>query len=313
MSGTRRANRSGAFRVVAFVTSALTRRRLLLGGSVAAVAGGAALAGVELEVLPGKASLYHHLGADGPDGVVPDVEPARVRYGAFRSAARGKRVGWALAAPAGATAGLPVLLALHGRRQDHTAAFRRSRLALDRFLADAVRRGVPPFAVASVDGGETYWHDRASGDRAETMVVEELLPRLDRQGLDTTRLALTGWSMGGFGALHLAGVLGGSRVRAVAAMSPALWHTYDDTAPGAYDDAADFRRTTVLGRQDDLAGIAVRVDCGKGDPFYATTRDYVEEFRDAPSGGFERGDHDSGYWRRIAPRVLRFAGEALGR
>ncbi|NHA01383.1 hypothetical protein G5V59_20195 [Nocardioides sp. W3-2-3] len=140
-----------------------------------------------------------------------------------------------------------------------------------------------------------------------------LLPRLERQGLDTTRLALTGWSMGGFGALHLADVLGADRVRAVAAMSPALWHSYDDTAPGAYDDAADFRRTTVLGRQDGLAGIAVRVDCGKGDPFYATTRDYVAGFEHPPAGGFERGDHDSGYWRRIAPRVLRFVGEALGR
>lgn len=202
------------------MTFALTRCRLLLGASAATLAGGAVLAGVELEVLPGKASLYHHLGADGPDGVVPDVEPARVHYGAFRSAARGQRVGWALAAPPGANAGLPGLLALHGRGQDHTAAFLRSRLALDRFLTDAVRRGVPPFAIVSVDGGETYWHDRASGDRAETMMVEELLPRLDRQGLDTTRLALTGWSMGGFGALHLAGVLGPDRVRAVAAMPP---------------------------------------------------------------------------------------------
>ncbi|WP_278258439.1 hypothetical protein [Nocardioides convexus] len=123
--------------------------------------------------MPGKASLYHHLGADGPDGVVPDVEPARVHYGAFRSSARGRRVGWAVATPGGTGTGLPVLVVLHGRGQDHTAVFRRSRLALDRFLTDAVRRGVPPFAIASVDGGETYWHDRASGDRAETMVVEE--------------------------------------------------------------------------------------------------------------------------------------------
>ncbi len=293
--------------------TSLTRRRALLASGAVALTGAAALTGVELEVLPGKASLYRHLGADGVDGVVPDVEPARVHYGAFRSAARGRRVGWAVATPGGRSAGLPVLLVLHGRGHDHTAAFRRSRLALHHFLTDAVRRGVPPFAVVSADGGETYWHDREDGDRAATMVVEELLPLLDRQGLDTTRLAFAGWSMGGFGALHLAGSLGRPRVRAVAAMSPALWHRYDDTAPGAYDDAADFRRTTVLGRQEDLAGIAVRVDCGKGDPFYATTRDYVAAFDERPAGGFERGDHDSGYWRRIAPRVLRFVGEALAR
>lgn len=293
----------------------VSRRRLLWGSAAAAAVGGAGLAGVELEVLPGKASLYHHLGHDGPDGVVPDVEPGRVVHGAFASRARGTDVGWALARPPGVDPDerLPVVVALHGRRQDHTSAFRRDRLALDRFMAALTSDGVPPFAVASVDGGETYWHDRASGDRAQTMVVEELLPLLEKQGVSTARIGFVGWSMGGFGALHLAAALGPERVAAVAAMSPALWHRYDDTAPGAYDDAADFEQVTVMGRQERLAGIGVRVDCGKGDPFYARTRDYVEGFpeRQQPAGGFELGDHDSGYWRRIAPDVLRFLGGAL--
>lgn len=295
-------------------TGGITRRGLLWGGTTALAAGGAALAGVELEVLPGKALLYHHLGHDGPDGVVPEVEPGRLDFATFRSRARGKEVGWALARPPGvpaAAGALPVVVALHGRGQDHTSAFRRDRLALDRFLAAAVAHGVPPFAIASVDGEETYWHDRASGDRAQTMVVDELLPRLAEAGLDTGRIGFVGWSMGGFGALHLGALLGPERVAAVAALSPALWHAYDDTAPGAYDDAADFDRVTVMGRQTELDGIAVRVDCGKGDPFYATSRDYVEGFADPPAGGFQLGDHDSGYWRRIAPRVLRFLGSAL--
>lgn len=295
-------------------TMRITRRRLLWGGTTALVVGGAALAGVELEVLPGKASLYHHLGHDGVDGVVPEVEPGRLDRGSFRSRARGKDVGWAVARPPGLPAPdgtLPVVVALHGRGQDHTSAFRRDRLALDRFLADAVAHGVPPFAVASIDGEETYWHDRASGDRAQTMVVDELLPLLADAGLDTRRIGLVGWSMGGFGALHLGAALGPDRVAAVSALSPALWHEYDDTAPGAYDDAADFERVTVMGRQAELDGIAVRVDCGKGDPFYANTRDYVAGFADPPAGGFQLGDHDSGYWRRIAPRVLRFLGDAL--
>ncbi len=295
-------------------TRRITRRRLLWGGTTALAAGGAALAGVELELVPGKASLYHHLGHDGADGIVPEVEPGRVDYGSFRSRARGKQVGWALARPPGAPAAdgtLPVVVALHGRGQDHTSAFRRDRLALDRFLADGVARGVPAFAVASIDGDESYWHDRADGDRAGAMVVDELLPMLADLGLDTRRTGLVGWSMGGFGALHLGASLGPSRVAAVAALSPALWHEYDDTAPGAYDDAADFDRVTVMGRQAALDRIPVRVDCGKGDPFYATTRDYVAGFDDPPAGGFQLGDHDSGYWRRIAPRVLEFLGAAL--
>ncbi|KRB78533.1 hypothetical protein ASE01_04540 [Nocardioides sp. Root190] len=289
----------------------MSRRALLWAGGGTAAAGGAVATGIQLEVLPGRSSAYHHLGLDGGEAEAPDVEPATVEWRAFRSQARGRRVGWALARPAGAPAGLPVVVVLHGRGQDHTAAFRRTRLALDRFLADAVARGVPPFAIASVDGDESYWHDRSDGDRAATMVVDELLPRLEESGLDTSRVAFTGWSMGGFGALHLASRLGPDRVAAVAAMSPALWHRYADTAPGAYDDASDFEQVTVLGRQDELDGIAVRVDCGKGDPFFATCRDYVEGFARRPAGRLELGDHDSGYWRRIAPGVLRFLGEAL--
>lgn len=293
----------------------VTRRRLLIGGGTAALAGAVALGGVEAEVLPGKAWLYHHLGRDGADGVLPDVAPAPVTTGAFDSAARGRQVGWALARPTGVpTAGLPLVLALHGRGQDHTSAFRPDRMGLDRYLADAVRRGVPPFAIASVDGDATYWHDRADGDRAETMLVDELLPLLAAaHGLTTDRIALVGWSMGGVGVLHLAAALGPDRVAAVAALSPALWHRYDETAPGAYDDPADFRRVGVMGRQDELDRIAVRVDCGKGDPFYATTRDYVAGFAagQEPAGGFELGDHDSGYWRRMVPGVLRFLGEGL--
>lgn len=291
----------------------LTRRGLLWGGGSALALGGAAAAGVQLELLPGRSSAYHHLGLDGGEAQAPDVEPATVTWSAFDSAARGRRVGWALARPDGAPVHLPVVIALHGRGQDHTAAFRRTRLALDRFLAVAIDRGVPPFAIASIDGDESYWHDRADGDRAGAMVIEELLPLLVEKGLDTGRVAFTGWSMGGFGSLHLARTLGPERVAAVAAMSPALWHEYADTAPGAYDDVADFERVSVMGRQDDLAGIAVRVDCGKGDPFFSACRDYVEGFEQRPAGRLGLGDHDSGYWRRIAPAVLRFLGEELSR
>ncbi|GAA4818989.1 alpha/beta hydrolase [Nocardioides caeni] len=291
----------------------VTRRRLLGGSAAVVTAGAAALAGVELEVLPGKSTLYHRLGHDGEDGVVPSVEPGRLDSGAFASRARGREVGWAVARPprSGAAAPLPVVLVLHGRGNDHRMPFQRDGLGLDRFLARAVDDGLPPFALASVDGGEAYWHDRADGDRAQTMVLDEFLPLLADQGLDTSRIALAGWSMGGFGALHLGAVLGPERVAAVAALSPALWHDYDDTAPGAYDDADDFDRVSVMDRQADLDGIAVRVDCGQGDPFCAAGRDYVDGFDHRPAGGFQLGDHDRGYWRRMAPDVLQFVGEAL--
>lgn len=260
-------------------------------------------------------AAYRHRTDDGPDGVVPDTRGGEVVSGSFVSAARkGARCGWSIATPRGGWftdgPGLPVVVVLHGRRNDHASAFARSYLALDRFLAAGMADGMAPIAIASVDGGDTYWHARRSGEDAGAMVVDEFVPLLAQRGLDTSRIGLLGWSMGGFGALHLAPALG-EAVKAVGVMSPALWHRYEDTSPGAYDDAADFARMTVFGRENTLAGVPLRVDCGTGDPFYAATRDFVRDLPERPGGGFTRGDHDIGYWRRVVPKQLRFLAEAV--
>jgi S-formylglutathione hydrolase FrmB len=268
---------------------------------------------VDQGVFPGRAWLYRNLGPDSPDGVVPDVESGRTDSGAFVSEARlGERCGWTVALPPGHDGqGLPVSVVLHGRGGDHTSAFDGSYLALDRFLAAAVAEGATPFALASVDGGETYWHQRDSGEDAGAMVVDEFLPLLASRGLDVRRIGLFGWSMGGFGSLLLASRLGPDRVAAVAAASPALWHDFADTAPGAFDNPKDFSEVTAFGRQGLLDGVAVRVDCGDADPFYPATRDYVDGFTRPPAGGFQPGGHDVGYWRRMAPAQLRFLARAF--
>nr|WP_237447598.1 alpha/beta hydrolase-fold protein [Nocardioides flavescens] len=184
--------------------------------------------------MPGRTSLYRHLHLDGPDGVVPTSSTGETENGVLTSRARnGRRCGWSIACPAGPRAGLPVVVVLHGRGGDHSSAFSPTYLGLDRFRDATVVTGVPAYALASVDGGEEYWHARADGDDPAAMVVDEFLPLLAERGLDTSRLGLLGRSMGGYGALHLAGVLGRDRVSAVAAMSPALWRDYADTAPGA--------------------------------------------------------------------------------
>ena len=94
-------------------------------------------------------------------------------------------------------------------------------------------------------------------------------------------------------------------------MSPALWHEYTDSAPGAFDDEADLADAAVLGRQSALAGVAVRVDCGDRDPFAPVTRDYRAGFTHPPAGGIEPGAHELAYWRRMALPQLRFLGSAL--
>jgi S-formylglutathione hydrolase FrmB len=263
-------------------------------------------------VLPGRSWLYDHFGPDGVDGVVPRVPPGPTTSGSFVSEARlGQRCGWTIAYPPGPRARLPVAVVLHGRGDDHASAFSPDYLELDRFLAAAVDRGATPFALASVDGGESYWHARDSGEDAGAMVLQEFLPLLADHGLDVSRVGFVGWSMGGYGALTLAARLGPDRTLVASAMSPALWHEYDETSPGAFDDPADFAAATAFGRQDSLDGIAVRIDCGEGDPFYAATRDYVQGLLVPPAGGFQPGGHDVGYWRRMAPKHLRFLARAF--
>ena len=226
--------------------------------------------------------------------------------GSFTSQHRlGTRVGWSIAHPPHAPGDLPVLVVLHGRGGDHRSAFTDS-LGLQYFLAQQVAASKRPFAIASVDGGDTYWHPRRTGEDAGAMVTDELLPLLAKRGLDTTRVGLLGWSMGGYGALRLSGLLGPDRVAVCVAESPALWLSAADTAPGAFDDPADYAANTVFGKQDQLDRIAVRVDCGQGDGFLPAAQRYVDGFTRRPAGGFEPGGHTLGYWRRMAPAQLAF-------
>ena len=287
----------------------ITRRSLIVGGA-AVVAAGAAAEAVDLRLLPGRSTMYRVLGLDGPAGSIPDVDPVPSTSGTFVSTARkGTTVGWTIAAPSSGTR-LPVVVALHGYGSDHRDFFG-SHLGYDRFLAAHIAAGGAPFAIAAVDGGNRYWHRRADGDDPAAMVTDEFLPLLARRGFDTGRLGFVGNSMGGYGALHLSGVLGAAHVRAVSAISPALWTSAGDTARGAFDDAADFRANTVLGRQHALDGVAVRVDCGTGDGFEPAVRTYVDGFATRPAGGFEAGGHTHDYWRRTAPQQLAFLARHL--
>ena len=97
----------------------------------------------------------------------------------------------------------------------------------DEALQRHLDAGGAPFAIAAVDGGNTWWHPRADGSDTQSMLVKEFVPFLASRGYDLGRIGLFGLSMGGFGSLLLAsqGRLPG--VRAVAAMSPAVWDHYD--------------------------------------------------------------------------------------
>jgi enterochelin esterase-like enzyme len=284
-------------------------RRAFLLGATGVVAGlGAAAAGVDAGVLPGKHRVAELFA--GPPPPLPDAAAGPTVSGSFASRAMGgARTGWSIAYPPGHRPGqrLPVLVVLHARGGDHTSAFS-PHLGLDRYLATLPS---PQFAIASVDGGDhSYWHPRQAGDAAE-LVTGEFVPLLAEHGLDTTRIGLFGWSMGGYGALYLASRLGPSRVTVAVASSPAIWRTDTEYAAGAFDSPADWTAHTIWGQQAALVGIALRVDCGAQDGFASATRVVRAGLRPTPAGGIESGDHDLSYWRGQAPAQLAFVAAHL--
>lgn len=291
----------------------LSRRTLLLGGGALVVAAGTGAVLLEEGVLPGRAVVERELGITGPAGVVPTTRPGHRTSGTFSSAARaGTETGWTISYPPGSTEGdhLPVVVALHGYGGDHRSSFDHG-MHLDRFQAEARTAGGPTVAIASVDGGNDYWHARTSGRDPQAMLVDEFLPLLRERGLDVTRLGLYGWSMGAYGAMLIGSTLGPHRVRGVAASSVALWPTRARSASGAFDDDADFARNDLTARTAALGALHTRVTCGTADAFCPGNEHLVGSITPAPTASFTLGAHDWAYWRREAPEQLRFLAAAL--
>ncbi len=222
--------------------------------------------------------------------------------GSFISAARGGvKTNWVIAMPPGQTGLLRPVIALHGK--DGNANMMLD-CGVEKGLAQLVKDGKPLLAVVGVDGGSSsYWHQRANGTDSGAMVLEELLPMLTSMGFDTSRVGFMGWSMGGYGALHLGAKLGPSRTAGICAISPALFTSFTGSAPGAFDSYDDWVQNSVLGLPA-LSQIPLRVDCGTGDRFYFATRQFVNQLKTPPAGGFSDGGHDMDYWRAELPGEL---------
>jgi pimeloyl-ACP methyl ester carboxylesterase len=241
---------------------------------------------------------------------VPPAAGVHVVRGSFASRRVAVPVGWAIVGPDGARGLERVAYLLPGRGSSAEGALA---LGLDGFLAAYLRAGRPPFALAVLDAGDSYFHPRASGeDRLEVATVE--FPPIVRSALGAPRLreAIAGHSMGGYGAL-LAAEREPRRYRVVAVAGPAIFPSYDDehrSVGDAFDDAADFARYDVLAHASALRGRPVLVRCGARDPFLPGIRQFA---RACPSADVrvEAGCHDEGFWRASAPAMLQFIGAHL--
>jgi dienelactone hydrolase len=295
--------------------SALTRRRLLqfaaAGFGTAGLAACSAPAGPSPASGPAAtatASAPHP--ASGTPAGPPSVE---MSSGSFVSTfLQTAPTNWSVAAPVipGSTSTrYPVALFLHGLGGNNQGIF--DALAAQTLLQGHLAAGGTPFAIASVDGGDWWWHRRANGNDPQAMLLSEFIPLLQSRGLDTGRIALLGLSMGGFGALLLAsqGTIPG--LRAVAAMSPAVWSRYGVGIEGAFDSPADFAANDVFGLRPKLESLPKRIDYGLEDELNATVQDYVSGLPGTVEGGFRPGGHDDAYWRSILPEVVAFLGRNL--
>ena len=214
----------------------------------------------------------------------------------------------------------PVVVSLHGKYGDAETTF--SKVQLQRFI---VATGL---AVASIDGGNYYWHARRSESTGAdnispdtppcdtgAMVMDDFIPLLGSIGLDTTRVGFLGWSMGGYGALLLAATMGPTKVAAVAPMSAALWTAPGLSVAGAFDDAEDWERHNVFAERARYAGIPIRLACGTSDPFYQADKAFVDGFPAAMSSDvsavFDPGGHVYSFWADHAQAQMEFLAQHL--
>jgi poly(3-hydroxybutyrate) depolymerase len=293
----------------------VSRRRVLIGsaGLGVVLAGGAI--GFELiqnGTLPGKYELAQLDGACGSPPSAPSGPAPSRHVVSFFSAYRRRQVQVITLVPAGVSPrGLGLVLALHGSGSD--AAGMAGQMAPAMTAA-----GVRGFAVVCADGGDTYWHKRANGDDPAGMIRHEVLPRAAAAGLATSRIGLTGESMGGYGALLLAEHRTLPAIAAVAALSPAIFASYADARAAnesAFEGPADFARNSVLAGVRALRRVPTWIACGDDDPFAAETQEMCDRLaavtgRGVP-GGILSGCHDDAFWERNMPAALQFIARNL--
>jgi S-formylglutathione hydrolase FrmB len=248
-------------------------------------------------------------------GASVDEHGARVVQLSVHSQAVGRELGVNVVVPAKVKprGERPLLVFLHGRGgTDETFT------GNEAVYEGLEKLGARAPIVAFPDGGDhSYWHDRAEGDWGRYVMREVIPTVVERYGVDPKRVAIGGISMGGFGAYDLA-LLHPRRFCAVGGHSPALWFESGETAPGAFDGAADFNRNDVVGmvrgNPDAFDGMRVWNDYGDADPFRAYDEGFVGYLRadgvdlSAHSGS---GGHDNAYWNRHWAAYLRFYANAL--
>ena len=169
----------------------------------------------------------------------------------------------------------PLLVLLHGRSMPPDG------LLSDQLFTGlrSLRRRAPNIVFAN-GGDHSYFHDRPNEPWGAYVLREVIPAAVKRLGADPHRIAIGGVSMGGFGAFDLARIAP-DRFCAVGGHSAALWFHGGDTAPGAFDDAADFARHDLIrfAAARRVYRLPVWIDVGRDDPFLQSDTSLADELR----------------------------------
>jgi S-formylglutathione hydrolase FrmB len=293
-----------------FLAVSVAGASVLVGGAATAVelvSHGALPGKLELDKLDGACSVSHEPFEFSALGPAID--------GTFYSRYRRRNVGYALAFPPGygPGSGLPLVVMLHGFGGNHTDAL--AGISPQQAVAMKVNGSpLPPMALVTVDGGGGYWNPHP-GDNPAAMVMDELIPLCQAHGAGRPphRIGTMGISMGGYGALLL-GQKFPHVISAVAAISPAIWTSYDQahaSNAGAYASAADFAACDAVTHAAALANTPVRVASGIDDPFHPGVKALAAALGSNAAVEISRGCHTDSFFASQEPPSLAFLGKHL--
>jgi pimeloyl-ACP methyl ester carboxylesterase len=294
-----------------------SRRKAITVGSGVVGIGGIALALrlVQTGVLPGQHQFDLWTGGcDAQPAHYERLAPGRNESGSFYSKYRRREVGYTIGyPPLGTTQGsVPLVVMLHGEGGNHRSV----PIGMSPAQAVALRVGgskLTPMALVTVDGGWGYWHPHPTDDPL-AMVTEELIPMCQSKDLGVIpgSIGVMGISMGGYGALLFAERT--DVFSAVAAISPAIWTSYDQARSvnhRAYSSAANFAANDVVTHASELGTLPVRVACGDDDPFHPGVVALTNQLPSSDVVVVANGCHTSAFFVAQQPPSLAFLANSL--
>lgn len=254
----------------------------------------------------------------------PSIAMDGLRFVTVKSKALGRRADVSLFVrpTARGVVDLPIVLLLHGVYGSHWAWALKGAAHLTAMRLIDVG-ALPPVALLMPSDG--LWGDGSgyvahADDDSERWIIDEV-PALAREVIDgcTTRspLLLAGLSMGGFGALRLAGKYP-RRLAAAAALSAVTEAEQFDALIEEYRDgwSAAPEDRSVLAALTGATGALppLRIDCGLDDPYLQANRQLHAELQRADIAHHyaeSAGGHDWAYWTTTLESTLRFFGDVL--